>query len=679
MVLWEPDAEADRPLIGRLLADPSLVPASRTLVLLVPAMDDAPASWSAPGQHARSLELGRLLREDVEQIAVQALGGRVTGDLVTRLLAESDGLPGLAATTARRWAGAGQLVATTVGLALAPDAEPADDPSLRAALARALPRLDGDAFDAVRIAAVLDQPVTPTLLAPLLAESTGGDPRARATAALEQLVDLALLSTSPAGAVWRHPLLRDAVHAWLRPVERRRLHRRVAERALISSADRVGHWLGAGEQELACVAALEAAQECSARADHEGARTHLLQVCSLGDLPDASPSDRVRVLERLGDACALLRRPGEAEDAYRRALTLASDALAPETARLRRKIDASKDPLVLEQAPDPWDLGWTSALVGLGFTTMTTPDAALERALLDAVAEADRTRDQRARVQTRLRMAGRVLLLRRQFREVHEWVEAATALGARPAEQLHAAVVRHVPAVLLGNARTAHQPLADASRAAEDAGEERLWVRLLAMRVIVAHDLGDPEFDQLWTALRERVLAGPVDESVPELAAVGLRVLAEREELDLAATLAQHLSFAPGRHTLVMEHVARIAEADLAEASGEHRLAAGLLRSVVEEGTTTRCLLLVPEAAARLVTVEAAHHEAAARAAFEVYDEVVGAALACTQAGALATQHGLQVLAARARRVRASYVRPVPGRPMAVVQRRPSATREPSG
>ena len=282
-------------------------------------------------------------------------------------------------------------------------------------------------------------------------------------------------------------------------------------------------------------------------------------------------------------------------------------------------------------------------------------------------------------------MAAAVCLPRRDFRAAHQWVEAAMALDARPADRLRAVVVRHVTAVLLGGAATARAALREAALAAEAAGEEALSWRLLGMRVLVAHDLGDPEFEVLWRRLEDRVTSGTLDEMVPELAAIGLRVLAEREELDRAMTMSSHLALAGGQSWPLLQHLARLAGSELAAGIGDHRQAADLLRSVVDEGMSTGCTLFVPEAAARLVVLEAEHDPGAARSAFEVYDEVVGAtvggpreeffrrlsraamrashgdaegaAAACAQASSLAAKHGLQVLAARARHSRTDYLR----------------------
>jgi hypothetical protein len=311
--------------------------------------------------------------------------------------------------------------------------------------------------------------------------------------------------------------------------------------------------------------------------------------------------------------------------------------------------------------------------------------AQLEDHLRDVVEQADRRHDQRRAVGGRLQMAAAVCLPRRDFRAAHQWVEAALALDARPADRLRAVVVKHVTAVLLGGAATARTALRDAAVAAEAAGEQALQWRLLGMGVLVAHDLGDPEFETLWRRLEQRVASGAVDEMVPELAAIGLRVLAEREELDRAMTMSSHLALAGGQSWPLLQHLARLAASELAASIGDHRHAADLLRSVVDEGVSSGCTLFVPEAAARLVVLEADHDRAAARTAFEVYDEVVGAtvggpreeffrrlsraavrashgdaegaAAACTQASSLAAKHGLQVLAARARHSRTDYLR----------------------
>ena len=561
----------------------------------------------------------------------------------------------------------------------------------RRALAQALPRLEGDALEAVQLAALLDDALTPALLAPLLVDpsdpaTSPAEARHRAGVALEQLVDLGLLRGSPSGAVWRHPALQDTVRAWVRPAVAQRLHRLVAGRAPLPSARRVQHWLAAGERALACVAAMDAAEECTARDDPAGARTHLLQVCSLGDLPEASPTDRADLYEALGDASTQLRRPQEARSAYRQALDVARAERLPTADRLAHKLEAASDPRSLDVVPAQ-DSDATSALSGFGALAgaMGDPDR-LERYLLDALELADRRGDAKRSVEVRLQLAAGVALPRRDFLGVHRWVEAASALATRPTDRLRGVLVRHVTPVLLGGAASSREALDDpAVVAAADPGTP-VWWRLASMRLLVAHDLGLPGVEDLLRQLEQRVADGGSEDLVPELAAVCLRVRAEREETDRAAAMAAHLSGpAVLRTSPLRQHLARLGVAELHEVDGDHRQAVELLRAVVDEGLAKGCTLLVPEAAARLVLLEAEHDRDAARAAFEVFDDVVGAKVggpreefwrrlsraavragggdhdgavaACEQASQLAGQHGLQVLAARARRQRAGYLR----------------------
>ena len=693
-LVWRPDPATDLEQLRGLLSGAEPLRGPALVLVLLPCPGELPEVDHLVQLHAvRSLELPPLLLDDVEALARQVLSGLPLPSLLEELHSVSGGLPGRVLEVLHEWSSGGRLTATSRGLALAPRAgeqEQEQDRAGRRALARALPRLEGDALEALQLAALLDQAITPSLLAPVLVERQAGTDdsalRNRATAALEQLIDLALLRHSAAGAVWRHPLLRDAVRAWMRPAVTQRLHRRIAGRAPMPSAARVEHWLAAGERELACVAALEAAAACSSRGDHAGARTHLLEVCSLGDLPEASAEDRVDLFESLGDACGQLRRAEEARGAYGHAVDIATAALLPSVTRLRRKLEEVSDPRAMEGVRPQGPADDTSVLTGLGAPGLDSLDLAqLEDHLRDLVEQADRRHDVRRAVGGRLQMAAAVLLPRRDFRGVQEWVDGAMALDARPADRLRAVVVRHVTSVLLGGGARARSALAEAAAAAEAAGERALGWRLLGMRVLVAHDLGDPDFEALWERLERRVLTGAADEMVPELAAIGLRVLVEREELDRATTMSSALALAGSQSWPLLEHLARLAGSDLAAGLGDHRHAADLLRSVVEEGRATGCTLFVPEAAARLVVLEAGHDRAAARTAFEVYDDVVGAtvggpreeywrrlsraavraahddlegaAAACGQASSLASRHGLQVLAARARHTRTDYLR----------------------
>jgi hypothetical protein len=262
----------------------------------------------------------------------------------------------------------------------------------------------------------------------------------------------------------------------------------------------------------------------------------------------------------------------------------------------------------------------TSVLTGLGAPGLDTLDLPqLEDHLRDLVEQADRRHD-RAAGRRWTAADGRGSAAAAQgLPRCARVGRRAMALDPRPADRLRAVVVRHATSVLLGGGARARSALAEAAAAAEAAGERALGWRLLGMRVLVAHDLGDADFEALWERLEQRVLAGTADEMVPELAAIGLRVLVEREELDRAMAMSSALALAGNQNWPLLEHLARLAGSDLAAGLGDHRHAADLLRSVVEEGRATGCTLFVAEAAARLVVLEADHDRAAARTAFEVY------------------------------------------------------------
>ena len=139
----------------------------------------------------------------------------------------------------------------------------------------------------LHLVALLDRPVNPALLMPLLRAPAPGPGDAVAedlavvVASLDRLVDLQLLASTPDGYVVRDPFLRHAVESWLRPSVRRRLHAHIAERARIPAAERGRHWRAAGEVELATAAAFDAVRDAMAAGDVSDARRQLLVVNDL--------------------------------------------------------------------------------------------------------------------------------------------------------------------------------------------------------------------------------------------------------------------------------------------------------------------------------------------------------------------------------------------------------------
>ena len=200
-LLWRLDPAADADQLARLVCTAEPLEGPAVLLALLPCAGELAAVDEVLHNTAvRSLQLPPLLLDDVEALAQRVLSGLPMPSLAAELHVASGGLPGRALELLEEWRAGGRLTATSRGLALAPRAgEQEQDPSGRRALARALPRLEGDALEALQLSALLDQSVTPSLLVPLLAEPGAVDDavlRARATAALEQLVDLGLLRNS---------------------------------------------------------------------------------------------------------------------------------------------------------------------------------------------------------------------------------------------------------------------------------------------------------------------------------------------------------------------------------------------------------------------------------------------------------------------------------------------------
>ncbi|MEJ5867087.1 BTAD domain-containing putative transcriptional regulator [Pseudokineococcus sp. 5B2Z-1] len=729
VVLWEPRSGRDRPVLERLLvgggADDAADGAGRpprgqpppdhaqplpegepaaarspsrpraALVLLAPAPGGEPDGgadavagrelWRglAFGADVQALDLAPLLEDEVARLVADLVGAEAGPALVEELVRRTGGAPGRVVAQVRQLTASGRLVLTRSGLALAPASSAEDDDARRTAAA-ALAVLDGDPLEALLLAAVLDRTVTPELLAPLLGGTDDQrSPRTavdRAAAALGHLVERNLLEPTPAGVAWRHPLLRDAVYAWVRPTARARLHRRVAGQAAVSGTERVRHWLGAGEPRLACSAALVAAQDSAASGDLPAALRHLLAVRTLVSPLEEQGRDAAELLELMGDVCTGLRHLEQAQEAYGSALAVARRHLLPSVDRLRRKAHGAGDPLALGSGNVGAAEAPLTVLAGLdGLRTGAPLD--LVDVVDDAVDRARRAQDGRGLARALLLRAGAVDLPRRRFRALHEDVEAALAAGASPHDQLRAGLLRCTGQVLLGGGHRVAGDLASVARAVAEAGDPALRARTTALRALAAHDVDAPEADDLLDRVEETATTGALGELSVEAAATAVRVLVERGELSRAEVLSRYLRSpsAPPRPPL-LEQLAAVAEAGLAEATGDHRRAVDGLLSVVEEGRATGCLLLVPEAATRLAVLVAPedldealrHFDLADALAGPVWSEresfwrlmargavravrgdVDGAARVHRQAAHLASANGLHVLAARARAVTA--------------------------
>ena len=313
---------------------------------------------------AHLLSLPPLPESDVGDLCRDLLGGEVGHELAHAVTQESGALPGAVVETVRAWAGSGRVAATGSGLALVrTSSSPTAAGQVRHLLAQTVDHLPAEELDVLHVVAALDRPVTVDGLVPLVdgplpsvAAAAVGSERARPgvdrtwlRTTLDQLSDRSLLTSGPAGYAPRDALLRDALLHWLRPSSRHALHRRIAEQAVIPAAERISHWVHAGEPQLARAASVDACAEAMAQGRYEQALPHLRRLCDLTDDPGATPSDRLEAFEQLGDVCATLGRSQESRSAYAVAVEVARANLVEGGDRVRGKLRGAEERTVISR------------------------------------------------------------------------------------------------------------------------------------------------------------------------------------------------------------------------------------------------------------------------------------------------------------------------------------------
>ncbi len=267
------------------------------------------------------MDLGRLSRED-------------TGELAARLLGRDPGEDALE-TVYRRTEGNPLFVEALLSGGELDSGLPE---SLRDLLVAAVRRLPEETQELVRVASAAGARVGHALLAAV----TGLDNAALARV-LRPAVAANVLLTDTGSFVFRHALIREAVHAELLPGEGAQWHSRFAEAisadpALVppgrAAAERAHHWFAAHDLAQALVSAWQAAAESGQALAHAEQLAMLSRVLELWDqVPAAAQrigTSRVAVLEAAVRAAELA---GE----FDRGITLAKAAL--------REIDVAAEPV----------------------------------------------------------------------------------------------------------------------------------------------------------------------------------------------------------------------------------------------------------------------------------------------------------------------------------------------
>jgi ATP/maltotriose-dependent transcriptional regulator MalT len=270
------------------------------------------------------MDLGRLARRDTARLVAQITGRRPDDDLLEAVYRRTEGNPLFVE-------------------ALLDDGGPGAglSESLRDLLVAAVRRLPEPTQEVVRVASAGGERISHGLLAAV----TGLEIAALARA-LRPAVAANVLLTDSDWYVFRHALIREAVHDELLPGERDQLHRRFAEAicadpALVmpgcrvqAAVEQAHHWHAAHDVTRALVSAWQAAGQAGRSLAYAEQREMLSRVLELWEqVPDAAQrigADHVAVLEESVRAAELA---GEDD----RAVTLAQAAL--------REIDAAVEPV----------------------------------------------------------------------------------------------------------------------------------------------------------------------------------------------------------------------------------------------------------------------------------------------------------------------------------------------
>jgi class 3 adenylate cyclase/tetratricopeptide (TPR) repeat protein len=277
---------------------------ARLLMLLTSRPDGQPTLGGHP--HVTRLTLNRLGRGPTEAIVAHLTGGRgLPPEVLGEITARTDGVPLFVEELTKA-----VLEVGAAGAAAVPD-------SLHASLIARLDRVPG-VKEVAQAAACVGREFTYTLLA-----AVSPLPETELQAALERLAAGELVfrrGTPPeASYVFKHALVRDAVHESLLKAERQRLHARIArvleERfpavAEVQPEMLARHYTDAGLAEKAVAYRHKAGERAVARAAMKEAVVQLTAgLEALKDLPEGLDRDRRELDLRLALGQALIAAKG---------------------------------------------------------------------------------------------------------------------------------------------------------------------------------------------------------------------------------------------------------------------------------------------------------------------------------------------------------------------------------
>jgi ATP/maltotriose-dependent transcriptional regulator MalT len=263
-------------------------------------------------EHVRRLELSRLDRAEVGQLAREIMGEGYDPELIERVFARSEGNP--------------LFVEALLGSAGAPGDELPE--SLRDLILAGVQRLPEETQEVLRVASGGEARIEHQLLA-----AVAGLDEAALNRALRPAVAANILIVDGDGYAFRHALIREAIHEDLLPGEHTRLHAHYAE-ALdahpeLLPAGRRGvimspHWYAAHDLERTLTTAWEGVRETREALAYAESFELASRVLELWDkVPDAAQLIGTTRAEVMAEAVVLANFCGEGETCVR----LATSAL----------------------------------------------------------------------------------------------------------------------------------------------------------------------------------------------------------------------------------------------------------------------------------------------------------------------------------------------------------------
>jgi predicted ATPase/DNA-binding CsgD family transcriptional regulator len=288
----------------------------------------------------RGGQLNELTLEPLDETGTAELVAQVVGDKPARSLTRAihdrtQGVPFFVEELTRALRMTSALTAGPRGLELAKSGEVPVPASIRDAVLIGVSELSDDARVAADAAAVAGEAFDLDLVASV-----------SSAAGLEELVDRGLVAeVGPGVGAFRHALTRESLYADVPWLQRRKLHRRLAEALDAASARGIEvatHWLGAREHARAREALLRAAEESRAVHAYRDAARAWRQALELW--PEGEEEERrIEALRSYASSAELSGELSEAARAWREICALRAEGAPVEYAEAQRRLAAVCD------------------------------------------------------------------------------------------------------------------------------------------------------------------------------------------------------------------------------------------------------------------------------------------------------------------------------------------------